>query len=91
VQRDIKYEKMFAEKIKVFAGRISGKLEDDLLQAALNYVENHEENLAIEIICDHLIEYDVVLSREDLTCLKSILNDMNINVLAPPFKYFDFS
>ncbi|QJP99110.1 MafI family immunity protein [Herbaspirillum rubrisubalbicans] len=61
---------MFAEKIKDFADRISGKLEDDLLQGALNYVDHNEETLAVEILCDHLIEYDVQLSQEDLKFLK---------------------
>ena len=81
---------MFAEKIKEFADRISGKLEDDLLQGALNYVDHNEVPLAIEILCDHLIEYEVHLSQEDLSFLKSILIDMKINIFDPPFKYFDF-
>ncbi|WP_157057138.1 MafI family immunity protein [Herbaspirillum autotrophicum] len=81
---------MFAEKIKEFADRISGKLDDDLLQGALNYADHNEEPLAIEILCDHLIEYEVDLSQEDLSLLKSILVEMKINISATPFKYFDF-
>ncbi|WP_034350132.1 MafI family immunity protein [Herbaspirillum sp. GW103] len=82
---------MFSEKIKDFACRISGKLEDELLEGALNYLDHNEEALAIEILCDHLIEYDVPLSQDDLSFLKSILIAMNFNILMPPFKYFDFS
>jgi len=82
---------MYSEKIKEFARRISGKLEDDLLEGALNYLDHNEEALSIEILCDHLIEYDVPLSQEDLSFLKSMLSSMNINILMPPFKYFNFS
>lgn len=82
---------MFAEEIRKFAGRCSGKLNDDLLQGALNYVDHNEESLAIEILCDHLIEYEIDLSLEDSDCLKKILVAMEINISEAPFKYFYFS
>ncbi|WP_433691936.1 MafI family immunity protein [Herbaspirillum seropedicae] len=81
---------MFAEKIKEFSDRISGRLEDGLLQGALNYADHNEEPLAIEILCDHLIEHEVHLSQEDLSFLKLILSDMKIDIFSPPFKYFNF-
>lgn len=82
---------MFVEKIRKFAGRFSGKLDDDLLYGVLNYVDYNEESLAIEILCDHLIEYEVDLSLEDSECLKKILVTMKIDISEAPFKYFYFS
>ncbi|WP_121038997.1 MafI family immunity protein [Herbaspirillum huttiense] len=82
---------MSVENIKAFTDRISGKLSDELLQDALIYANHNEERLSIEIICDHLVEYDVPLDQEDLNFLRSLLASMNINISEPPFMYFHFS
>lgn len=78
---------MFGEKIKNFASRITGKLDDDLLQGALDYINHNEESLAIEILCDHLVEYGVDLSHEERECLKNLLGDMKTDISVVPFKY----
>lgn len=81
---------MFCEKIRSFSTRISGKLDDELLLGALDYLNYNEEPLAIEILCDHLVEYNVDLSQDDQIFLKKLLSDMEIDISAAPFKYLNF-
>ncbi|AUP76486.1 hypothetical protein CWS02_10070 [Enterobacter sp. EA-1] len=60
----IKMNKLDKE-IKSFGNLFMNRLDNELLQDAINYVDYDERRLAFETICDHLSEYDVPITSEE--------------------------
>ena len=58
---------MFEKEIAYFAESFRGRLADDMLDGVMSYVENDEDPLALEILCDHLIEDAIAMNDEDRT------------------------
>lgn len=53
------------EEIRIFGSLFMNRLDKELLQDAINYVDYDERGLAFETICDHLSEYDVPITLEE--------------------------
>ena len=76
------------EKIKKFGCLFMNRLDNELLQDAINYVDYDERGLAFETICDHLSEYDVPITQEEYEIainlckiLQMDINDISIKHL----------
>ncbi|MDL5167484.1 MafI family immunity protein [Proteus faecis] len=41
------------------------RLDAELLQDAINYIEYDEKGLAFETICDHISEYNIPITSEE--------------------------
>ncbi|WP_409316863.1 MafI family immunity protein [Pseudomonas sp. KCJK9016] len=78
---------MYSERILSFGNKLKGRLEGSLLEGALGYVKCNEESLALEILCDHISEYDVSLSNEEYEEIRLLIVDMGFDVGGAPFKY----
>jgi len=52
-------------ELLAFGGGFRGRLPDEVLDDALEYVDFNEPPLAVEILADQLGEYDVRLTREE--------------------------
>lgn len=63
-------------KIKEFGSRFYDRLDNKLLQDAINYVDRNERGLAFETICDHLSEYDVSISEDEYIIVINICYDL---------------
>lgn len=50
------------EEIKRFGRLFMNRLNNEMLQDAIKYVDYGERGLAFETICDHLSEYDVPIT-----------------------------
>ncbi len=80
---------MYSERILVFGVKLKGRLDTLFLEGALDYVKHHEENLALEILCDHICEYDVFLSGEEFYEVRLLIVDMGLDMSTAPFKYLE--
>ncbi|WP_130900412.1 MafI family immunity protein [Pseudomonas sp. Sample_11] len=78
---------MFAAHILKFGEKFQGRLDSDLLQGALNYVAYNEEGLAFEILCDHIAEYDVLISEEEYLEALRLISALGFDVNVGPFKH----
>lgn len=78
---------MYSERILSFGTKLKGRLEDFLLEGALDYVKYNEESLALEILCDYVSEYDVSLSSEEFEEVRLLIVDMGFDMGVAPFKY----
>lgn len=78
---------MYSERILSFGTKLTGRLEEFLLEDVLNYVRCNEESLALEILCDHISEYDVSLSNEEFEEVRLLIVDMGFDMGVAPFKY----
>jgi hypothetical protein len=52
-------------EIKAFGRLFMNRLDNELLQYAIDYVDFDERGLAFETICDHLSEYDVPITSQE--------------------------
>ncbi|EKN3726854.1 TPA: MafI family immunity protein [Yersinia enterocolitica] len=78
---------MFADRIISFGHKLEGKLDQGLLEGALDYIKFNEEPLAFEILCDHICEYDVNLSHAEYDEVMVLAKDMGVDVNEAPYKY----
>lgn len=76
------------EEIRIFGSLFMNRLDKELLQDAINYVDYDERGLAFETICDHLSEYDVPITLEEYEIaikicisLQMDINDVSIKHL----------
>lgn len=78
---------MYANRILKFGDKFHGRLDATLLQGALDYIGYNEEALAFEILCDHICEYDVVMSAEEYLEAAQLALDLGFSLEDGPFKH----
>ncbi|WP_392566603.1 MafI family immunity protein [Utexia brackfieldae] len=78
---------MFGKRIVDFGNHFKGRLEQDLLNGALDYVKFNEETLSLDILCDHLSEYDIIISQKEYDEVSSLIKDMGLDESESPYKY----
>jgi len=77
------YRQMSREsEIREFAGRFEGRLESSLVEQALDYLQYNENGLALEILCEHLFEYDVPLTATECAAAECLAAEMSIECNA---------
>lgn len=67
------------EKIKYFGSLFKNRLDNELLQDAMNYVDHGERRLAFETVCDHLSEYEVPINRGEYDLAILICNELKMD------------
>ena len=67
------------KKIKDFGGLFRDRLDNELLQDAINYVDYDERGLAFETICDHLSEYEVSINKDEYDLAIKICNELKMD------------
>lgn len=78
---------MYATRIETFGENFRDRLKGDVLEAALAYAAYNEETLSLEILCDHLVEYNCPITAEEYRELQSLISDMGIDIKGPPYRY----
>ena len=67
------------EKIKYFGSLFKNRLDNELLQDAINYVDHGERRLAFETVCDHLSEYEVPINKGEYDLAILICNELKMD------------
>ncbi|SEI65829.1 MULTISPECIES: MafI family immunity protein [unclassified Pseudomonas] len=78
---------MFADRIIMFGKRFEGRLDPVLLSGALDYIVYNEESLAFEVLCDHICEYDILITSEEYDEAIRLVEDIGFDLREGPFKY----
>lgn len=78
---------MFGEKIINFGNHFIGRLEKSYLDGALDYVNHNEEPLAVDTLCEHLVEYNISITQVEYEEGINLINEMGLSELEPPYKY----
>lgn len=66
---------------------LKGRLGDDLVEAALEYVQHREPVLAIETLCDSLIDRDVGISIDEFEEMFDIAAGLGVTEGVNRYKY----
>jgi len=78
---------MFADRILALGRKFKGRLEDGWLDVALDYVDDSEETLAFETLCDYIAEFDIPISTEEYDEIMKLAVDMEIDLNLGCIKY----
>ncbi|EQB4817905.1 TPA: MafI family immunity protein [Citrobacter amalonaticus] len=78
---------MFGVKISQLGKLLEDRLDPDLIDGALDYIQYDEEPLAFEILCDHISEYDITLTENEYELITQLIEEMKFDISEPPFKY----
>lgn len=66
-------------KIVLFGNLFKDRLDNELLQDAINYVGHGETELAFETICDHLSEYEVSINQAEYDLAITLCNELEMD------------
>lgn len=77
----------FDNRIKTFGYLFMDRFDNELLQDAINYVEHGENALAFEIICDHISEFEVSITKSEYEEAISLCNILHMNKNDISLKY----
>lgn len=78
---------MYSQRILKLGAKFEGRLESVFLDGALDYVKYNEERLALEILCEHICEYDVALRVDEFKEIHELALNMRFEFGSAPFKY----
>ena len=65
---------------------MEGKLEDYLINDLINYLDNNEFGLSLELLCEYILEYNIFISKYEYETITNIINiiwnndESNINI-----------
>lgn len=66
-------------KIVLFGNLFKDRLDNEMLQDAINYVGHGEAELAFETICDHLSEYEVSINQAEYDLAITLCNELEMD------------
>ena len=67
-------------EIKKLGSLFVGRLDREILDDAIEYVDFNESSLAIETLCEQLCEYDVSLSQNEYNKVKELAEKLKIDM-----------
>ncbi|AXA70498.1 hypothetical protein CE205_07635 [Achromobacter insolitus] len=78
---------MYSDRTIKFGNKFKGTIGSSLLRGALDYIPYNEESLAFETLCDHVCEYDVVITNEEYMEAIRLASDMGLDLQEGLFKH----
>lgn len=78
---------MFGQRISRLGKKLEDRLDTNLIDGALDYIQYNEEVLAFEILCDHISEYDITITQNEYALITQLIEDMKLDKNNAPFKY----
>ena len=68
------------DKIKSLGEGLKDRLDPSLIDFALEYIGFSENILAFEMICDHIADHDVVITKDEYYQIIKIANDFGLEI-----------
>lgn len=68
------------EKIKALGNGLKDRLEPSLVDYDLEYIDHSENVLAFETLCDHIADYDVVITKDEYKQVLLIAEDLGLEI-----------
>jgi hypothetical protein len=67
-------------KIKVLGEGLKGRLEPEIVDYDLDYINHSESILAFETLCDHIADYDIVITKDEYEQIVNIVKELNLEL-----------
>lgn len=69
-----------SNKIKVLGEGLKGRLEPEIVDYDLDYINHSESILAFETLCDHIADYDIVITKDEYEQIVHIVKELNLEL-----------
>ena len=68
------------QDIRRLGENLKGRLAPDIVDFDLEYIDHSESILAFETLCDHIADYDVVITSDEYKQIIGIVNKLNLEL-----------
>lgn len=68
------------QDIRRLGESLKGRLAPDIVDFDLEYIDHSESILAFETLCDHIADYDVVITNDEYNQIISIVDRLNLEL-----------
>ena len=68
-----------AARIRELGSGFVGRLDDSVLESAIEYVDFNEWGLALEMLCDQLYEFEVHIQESELREIETLADEMHLD------------
>lgn len=69
-----------SQDIRRLGENLKGRLAPDIVDFDLEYIDHSESILAFETLCDHIADYDVVITSDEYKQIIGIVNKLNLEL-----------
>lgn len=70
------------DRIRELGRQLKGRLDPDLVDYALEYIDHSEILLAFEMLCDQISDYDVLITSAEYSQIESLVRDLEVKVTS---------
>ncbi|WP_239353038.1 MafI family immunity protein [Snodgrassella communis] len=68
------------DRIRDLGNSLKDRLDPELIDYDLDYINHSENVLAFEMLCDHIADYDVKISNNEYKKILEIVDVLNLNL-----------
>lgn len=68
------------DRIRDLGNSLKDRLDPELVDYDLDYINHSENILAFEMLCDHIADYDVKISNNEYKKILEIVDLLNLNL-----------
>jgi len=67
-------------KIKCFGEGVKDRLDPEIVDYDLDYIRHAESTLAFETLCDHIANYDVLITKDEYEQIVYIAKELGLEL-----------
>lgn len=67
-------------KIRALGEGLKDRIDTSIIDFDLEYIKHSENVLAFETLCDHIADYDVVITKDEYNQIINIANELNLKI-----------
>lgn len=67
-------------KIRTLGEGLKDRIDASIIDFDLEYIEHSESVLAFETICDHIADYDAIITKDEYNLIINIANELNLKI-----------
>jgi hypothetical protein len=68
------------DRIRDLGNSLKDRLDPELVDYDLDYINHSENVLAFEMLCDHIADYDIKISNNEYKKILEIVDLLNLNL-----------
>ncbi|ALB64862.1 hypothetical protein AFK62_20160 (plasmid) [Cronobacter condimenti 1330] len=67
-------------RIKMLGEGLRNRIDSSIVDFDLEYIKHSESILAFETLCDHISDYDVIITKDEYDQVINIANALNLEI-----------
>ncbi|EPJ5854105.1 MafI family immunity protein [Klebsiella aerogenes] len=67
-------------RIRMLGEGLKDRIDASIIDFDLEYIDHSESILAFETLCDHIADYDVVITKDEYNQVINIANELSLEI-----------